>query len=100
MVTDTIPSDESNTANASRVTGNTTKASAEITPSVDAQQTAETIKNIARRIREESIKMREMVIAIRQSGAVEELVDSFREASLATRDTAKEINDAARALRD
>jgi hypothetical protein len=100
MVTDTIPSDESNTANASRVTGNTTKASAEITPSVDAQQTAETIRNIARRIREESIKMRELVVAIRQSGAVEELVDSFREASLATRDTAKEINEAARALRD
>ncbi|MDQ4050327.1 MAG: hypothetical protein M3115_07150 [Thermoproteota archaeon] len=100
MVTPTFPSDESNTANAGSVTGNTTTTGAEMTPSVDAQQTAETIRNIARRIREESIKMRELVVAIRQSGAVEELVDSFREASLATRDTAKEINDAARALRD
>src|SRR5215213_3179457 len=102
MVTPTIPSDESNSANASRVRGNTstTDTAARTTASVDAQQTAETIKSIARRIREESIRMRELVIAIRQSGAVEELVDSFREASLATHDTAKEINDAARALRD
>jgi uncharacterized protein Yka (UPF0111/DUF47 family) len=102
MVTPTIPSDESNTANASRVRGNTstTDTTVHMTASADAQQTAETIKGIARRIREESIRMRELVIAIRQSGAVEELVDSFREASLATRDTAKEINEAARALRD
>jgi hypothetical protein len=45
-----------------------------MTASADAQQTAETI---ARRIREESIRMRELVVAIRQSGAVEELVDSY-----------------------
>jgi hypothetical protein len=102
MVTPTIPSDETNTANPSRVRGktSTTDTTAGMTPSVDAQQTAETIRGIARRIRDESIRMRELVVAIRQSGAVEELVDSFREASLATRDTAKEINDAARALRD
>jgi hypothetical protein len=102
MVTPTIPSDETNTANASRVRGNTstTDTTAGMTPSVDAQHTAETIRSIARRIREESIRMRELVHAIHQSGAVDELVDSFREASLATRDTAKEINDAARALRD
>jgi methyl-accepting chemotaxis protein len=100
MVTPNFPSDESNAANVSRVTGNTATASADVTPSVDAQQTAETIRSIARRIREESIRMRELVHVIRQSGAVEELVDSFREASLATRDTAKEINDAARALRE
>jgi hypothetical protein len=71
-----------------------------MTSSVDAQQTVEAIRNIARRIREESTRMRELVVAIHQSGAVEELVDSFREASLATLDTAKEINDAAHALRD
>ena len=102
MVSPTISSDESNTAKASRVRGNTstTHATTDVTATVDAQQTAETIKGIARRIREESIRMRELVVAIRQSGAVEELVDSFREASLATRDTAKEINEAARALRD
>jgi uncharacterized protein Yka (UPF0111/DUF47 family) len=104
MVTPTIPSDETetDTANASRVSRNTstTDTTAGMTPSIDAQQTAETIRGIARRIREESIRMRELVVAIRQSGAVEELVDSFREASLATRDTAKEINDAARALRE
>ena len=60
MVTPTIPSDESNTANASRVRGNTstTDSTVHLTASVDAQQTAETIKGIARRIREESIRMR------------------------------------------
>ena len=103
MVTPTIPSDESNNANVSRVRGNTSitaDTGADMTTSVDARQTAETIRGVARRIREESIRMRELVHAIRQSGAVEELVDSIREASLATRDTAKEINDGARALRD
>src|SRR3712207_6273191 len=52
--------------------------------SMDAQQTAETIRGIARRIREESTRMRELVVAVHQSGAVEELVDSIHEASLAT----------------
>jgi len=67
----------------------------EMTP----EQTAEAIKNIARRIREESTKMRETVKIIRQSGAIEELTEAVREAMVAARDSAKEINEVANDLK-
>jgi len=67
----------------------------EMTP----EQTAEAIKNIARRIREESAKMRESVKIIRQSGAIEELTEAVREAAMAARDSAKEINEVATELK-
>ena len=63
------------------------------------EQTAEAIKNIAKRIREESAKMRETVRVIRQSGAIEELTDAVREAAVAARDSAREINDVATDLK-
>jgi methyl-accepting chemotaxis protein len=53
-----------------------------------AERTAETIKNIARDIRDASIKMKETVKTLRESGAI------------AARDTAKEINDATRDLKE
>lgn len=65
-----------------------------------AQHKAETIRGIARIIREEPKRMRDFVVDIRRSGAVDELFDAFREAALATRDTARGINDATRGLRD
>ena len=67
----------------------------EMTP----EQTAEAIRNIARRIREESAKMRDTVKIIRQSGAIEELTEAVREATLAARDSAKEINGVASELK-
>lgn len=67
----------------------------EMTP----EQTAEAIKNIAKRIREESAKMRETVKIIRQSGAIEELTEAVREATMAARDSAKEINEVANDLK-
>ena len=67
----------------------------EMTP----QQTAEAIKNIAKRIREESSKMRETVRVIRQSGAIEELTDAVHEAAMAARDSAREINEVATDLK-
>lgn len=67
----------------------------EMTP----EQTAEAIKNIAKRIRAESAKMRETVKVIRQSGAIEELTDAVREAAMAARDSAREINEVATDLR-
>jgi len=63
------------------------------------EQTAESIKNIARRIREESAKMRDAVRVIRQSGAIEELTDAVREATLAARDSVREINEASAELK-
>jgi hypothetical protein len=67
----------------------------EMTP----EQTAEAIRNIARRIREESAKMKDTVKIIRQSGAIEELTEAVREATLAARDSAKEINGVASELK-
>src|SRR5881397_123699 len=67
----------------------------EMTP----QQTAEAIKNIAKRIREESTRMRETVKIIRQSGAIDELTEAVREATMAARDSAKEINEVANDLK-
>ena len=67
----------------------------EMTP----EQTAEAIRNIARRIREESAKMKETVKIIRQSGAIEELTEAVKEATLAARDSAREINGVASDLK-
>ncbi len=65
-----------------------------------AERTAETIKNIARDIRDASIKMKETVKTLRESGAIEEITQAVLEASIAARDTAKEINDATRDLKE
>jgi len=67
---------------------------------VDAERTAETIKNIAKNIRDASTKMKETVRTLRESGAIDELTQAIFEASVAARDTAKEINDAARDLKE
>ncbi len=67
----------------------------EMTP----EQTADAIKNVAKRIREESAKMREAVKVIRQSGAIEELTEAVREAAMAARDSAREINEVATDLK-
>jgi hypothetical protein len=79
------------------MTNNNARATSlkEMTP----EQTAEAIKNIAKRIREESTKMRETVKIIRQSGAIEELTEAVREATMAARDSAKEINQVANDLK-
>jgi hypothetical protein len=64
------------------------------------EQTADAIKNIARNIRESSYKMREAIKAIRQSGAIDELTEAVREATIAARDTAVEISDTAKDMRE
>ncbi len=65
-----------------------------------AERTAETIKNIAKDIRDASIKMKETVKTLRESGAIEEITQAVLETSMAARDTAKEINEAARDLKE
>jgi hypothetical protein len=57
------------------------------------------MKNFAQKITEESTKIKETVVDITH-GADYEVVDTLRVATLATLDTAKEINGAARVLRD
>jgi signal transduction histidine kinase len=80
-------------------TGNNISATSTTIKEMTPEQTAEAIKNIAKRIREESAKMRETVKVIRQSGAIEELTDAVREAAMAARDSAMEINEVATDLR-
>jgi uncharacterized protein YjgD (DUF1641 family) len=74
-----------------------TKASIrEMTP----EQTAETIKKIARNIRDASARMRETVKTLRQSGAIDELTQAVHEATIAARDTTREISDTAKDLKE
>jgi methyl-accepting chemotaxis protein len=61
---------------------------------------AEKIKLVAKNIRESSIKIRETVRIVRQSGAIDELADAIHTAAVASRDTAKEINEAAAELKE
>ena len=67
---------------------------------MSAEQLAQSIKDVARRIREESAKMRDTVKVINQSGAIIELTNSVRDATIAARDTSKEISQTARDLKD
>ena len=64
------------------------------TSGVNPEKTAESIKNIAKSIREASAKMRETVRTLRESGAIDEITQAVYEATVAARDTAKELNDA------
>ena len=67
---------------------------------MNPEQVAQNIKNIARKIREESARMRDTVRVIHESGAVEELSDAIKEAAIAARDTSREISETARVLKE
>jgi len=64
-----------------------------------AQEAVESIKHISKNIRDYSLRMRETMKTLRESGAIPELAEAIREASFAVRDTAKDINEAARDLK-
>ncbi len=70
------------------------------TSGVNPEKTAEAIKNIAKSIREASIKMRDTVKTLRESGAIEEITQAIYEATVAARETAKELNNVAKELTD
>jgi gas vesicle protein len=59
------------------------------TSETTSEQAAETIKNVAKGIVEASSSIRELVLTLHQSGAIEEIGRAAR----AIRDTANEIND-------
>ena len=69
---------------------------------VDAstQRTIQTIKTVASNIREASARMRGVVRALRESGAIDELTAAVHEAMIAARDTAREINETTKELKD
>lgn len=65
-----------------------------------AMEIAEKIKFVAKNIRESSLRVRDTVRILRQSGAIDELADAVHTAVVASRDTAKEISEAARELKE
>ena len=80
---------------------NSTRSSDPITkidPSM--QKTIDTIKDVAKNIREGSARIRGVVQSIHQSGAIDELVTAVHEAVIAARDTTKEINETAKELKE
>jgi methyl-accepting chemotaxis protein len=82
--------------------GNTSRSPNTITKTIDpsTQKTIETIRDVASNIREASSKMREVVRAVHQSGAIDELATSVHEAMIAARDTTIEICETAKDLRE
>jgi len=67
---------------------------------MDSGHIAESIKNIAKGIHEGSFKMRKTVRILHQSGAINDLTQAVYEATVAARDTAREIRDTARDLKE
>lgn len=65
----------------------------------DPKQTVETLQNISRNIRGYSLKMKETMKALRESGAIPELAEAIREGSFAVRDTANDINQTTKELK-
>jgi methyl-accepting chemotaxis protein len=64
------------------------------------QKTIDTIRDVAKNMRETSARIRDVVQAIHQSGAIDELVTAVHEAVIAARDTTKEINETAKELKE
>ena len=65
-----------------------------------SNQTEEQIKNVAKGIRESSSSVRELILALTRSGAIEEIARTILEATTAIRDTANEINDIVKDLKE
>ena len=61
---------------------------------------AQSIKNLAKGIHEGSYKMRKTVRVLHQSGAINDLTQAVYEATIAARDTAREIRDTAMDLKE
>jgi len=61
---------------------------------------AQSIKTLAKGIHEGSYKMRKTVRVLHQSGAINELTQAVYEATVAARDTAREIRDTAMDLKE
>src|SRR5215469_5971076 len=75
---------------------NTSRDSDKITKLYPSTQKAlDTIRDVA----EASVRIRDLVRAVRQSGAIDEVSTAVQEAVIAARDGTKEINEIAKALK-
>ena len=64
------------------------------------QETVGSIQNISKNIRDYSLKMRETMKTLRESGAIPEMAQAICEGSFAVRDTLKDINAATQDLKN
>jgi uncharacterized protein YjgD (DUF1641 family) len=68
--------------------------------STNSVEAAENIKRIAQNVREQSIKFRDIVRSMRESGALKEISEAARDAVAASRDAARDISETAKELRE
>jgi phage terminase large subunit-like protein len=87
-------------ANSSRTSSTVTNIFVPASTIESANQIAQDIKNIARRITEGSTTMRDVVRIIHRSGAIDEMTFAMRDVIIAARDTSREINIVAKELRE
>jgi len=64
------------------------------------QRTIQIITDVANSIRQASFRMRDVVRALRETGAIDELITAVHEAMIAARDTTREISETAKELKD
>jgi len=65
-----------------------------------SDQAAESIKNVAKDMRNSSSSIRELILTFIRSGTIEEMVRTIIETTTAIRDTANEINDTIKDLKE
>jgi len=63
------------------------------------KETVETLQNISKNIRGYSLKMKETMKCLRESGAIPEFAEAIREGSFALRDTVSDINETTKELK-
>ena len=68
-------------------------------PQLTAKETVRTIQNISKNIREYSLRMRETMKTLHESGSIPEMAEAIREGSFAVRDTVRDINAATQEMK-
>lgn len=63
------------------------------------KETVRTIQNISKNIREYSLRMRETMKTLHESGSIPEMAEAIREGSFAIRDTVRDINAATQEMK-
>jgi methyl-accepting chemotaxis protein len=68
-------------------------------PQLTANETVRTIQSISKNIREYSLRMRETMKTLHESGSIPEMAEAIREGSFAVRDTVRDINAATQEMK-
>jgi methyl-accepting chemotaxis protein len=82
----------------SSIHDNTTGTITTVDPTT--QTSIDTIRDVASNIREASARIKYLVRAVRENGAIGELATAVDEVVIVARDSTKEINEIAKALKD